>query len=206
MEFSPINPSVPAISLVTGPARSGKSEWAEHLAQASQRPVQYLATASHRLDDVEWQQRILQHQVRRPKDWQTVECPVDLAGAIAMAHPTHCLLVDSLGTWLANCLDQSREEWHSTQQHLLQTLQATSTMVIFVAEETGWGVVPAYPLGRSFRDRLGSLTRQIAALSQTTYLVTAGHALNLSQMATPLTAIAGTPNLLTKPQGLSPFS
>jgi adenosylcobinamide kinase / adenosylcobinamide-phosphate guanylyltransferase len=204
MEFPPINPMVPAIVLVTGPARSGKSEWAEHLADSSHRPVQYLATALTRPDDAEWQQRILHHQVRRPKDWQTVECPVDLAGAIALADPTHCLLVDSLGTWLANCLDQSNEDWQTTQQHLIQTLQTRSTLIIFVAEETGWGVVPAYPLGRSFRDRLGTLTRQIAALAQTTYLVTAGHALNLSQIATPLTAIA--PNLLTKPQDLAPFS
>jgi adenosylcobinamide kinase / adenosylcobinamide-phosphate guanylyltransferase len=189
MEFSPIKPMVPAILLVTGPARSGKSEWAEHLAQASQCPVQYLATALTRPDDAEWQQRILQHQMRRPKDWQTVECPLDLAGAIALADPSHCLLVDSLGTWLANCLDQSREEWQSTQEHLIETLQTHSTIVIFVAEETGWGVVPAYPLGRSFRDRLGTLTRAIAAIAQTTYLVTAGHALNLSQIATPLTAL-----------------
>ncbi|MCC5625437.1 bifunctional adenosylcobinamide kinase/adenosylcobinamide-phosphate guanylyltransferase, partial [Nostoc sp. CHAB 5715] len=54
------------------------------------------------------------------------------------------------------------------------------------AEEVGWGVVPAYPLGRAFRDRLGSLVRQLGVLSDTVYLVTGGHVLNLSILGYPL--------------------
>ena len=53
-----------------------------------------------------------------------------------------------------------------------------------VAEETGWGVVPSYPTGRLFRDRLGTLTRQIGAIAHATYLVTAGYALNLTDLGT----------------------
>lgn len=58
--------------------------------------------------------------------------------------------------------------------------------VIFVAEETGWGVVPAYPLGRTFRDRLGDLVRRLGAIANPVYLVTGGHALNLSAVASVL--------------------
>ena len=47
-----------------------------------------------------------------------------------------------------------------------------------------------YPLGRTFRDRLGHLTRQISAIADTVYLVTAGYALNLSQLGTPLKDIS----------------
>ena len=54
--------------------------------------------------------------------------------------------------------------------------------VIVVAEETGWGVVPAYPLGRKFRDRLGALTRQLTQISDEAYLVCAGFAINLKQI------------------------
>ena len=58
--------------------------------------------------------------------------------------------------------------------------------MILVGEETGWGVVPAYPLGRLFRERLGYLSRQVGNLADTTYLVTGGHVINLSVLGEPL--------------------
>ena len=172
--------------LVTGPSRSGKSEWAEELAAQVGDPVIYIATSQLDPTDLEWQARVQRHRDRRPQDWITQAVPFNLAQAIHTAPIAHCLLVDSLGTWLANCLDQSEEDWEKTTQSLLASLQSTSNTVILVAEETGWGVVPAYPLGRTFRDRLGHLTRQIGAIADTVYLVTAGYALNLSQLGTPL--------------------
>jgi adenosylcobinamide kinase/adenosylcobinamide-phosphate guanylyltransferase len=67
-------------------------------------------------------------------------------------------------------------------EELLQSLHNSSVDIILVSEETGWGVVPAYPLGRLFRDRLGDLSRKIGTMADTVYLVTGGHALNLSQL------------------------
>ncbi len=176
--------------LVTGPARSGKSEWAEYLvdwvAQQSGKPITYIATAQMDPADAEWQARILRHQQRRPADWQTLHVPVELAVTIRAA--ADCLLVDSLGTWLANLLEQDEELWSQTRQDLLQSLAETQAKVVLVAEETGWGIVPAYPVGRLFRDRLGQLTRQIGSLAQPVYLVTGGHVLNLSQLGMVLPA------------------
>lgn len=176
--------------LVTGPSRSGKSEWAEDLAAQSGDPVIYVATSQIDPADLEWRSRVQRHRDRRPKDWTTQAVPLHLAEAIATAPADHCLLVDSLGTWLTNCLDQPEEDWKKTTQTLLDSLQSTSNTIILVAEETGWGVVPAYPLGRTFRDRLGHLTRQIGAIADVVYLVTAGYALNLSQLGTPLKDIS----------------
>ena len=65
-------------------------------------------------------------------------------------------------------------------------MELVAADLVFVAEETGWGVIPAYPLGRLFRDRLGSLIRQLGAICQPVYLVTGGHVLNLSVLGTPL--------------------
>lgn len=169
------------IVLVTGPARSGKSEWAETLAASSGRSVVYVATAQLDPNDAEWQARIERHQQRRPADWKTLSVPIDLATAIQNAD-RECLLVDSLGTWLANLLEQDEDTWQQTIAHLLTALHHTSAHVIFVAEETGWGVVPAYPIGRLFRDRLGSLTRKVGTIADTVYLVTGGYALNLTQL------------------------
>jgi adenosylcobinamide kinase/adenosylcobinamide-phosphate guanylyltransferase len=175
-----------SVILVLGPARSGKSEWAETLAQQSRLPVTYVATACTDPEDAEWLQRIQQHAQRRPDQWQTVEVPIALVDIIQSAPAHTCLLVDSLGTWLANLLEQSEPDWQVIVTELLAGLTTTPATVILVAEEAGWGVVPAYPLGRLFRDRLGSLVRQIGTLSNTVYLVTGGHALNLSRLGTPL--------------------
>jgi adenosylcobinamide kinase/adenosylcobinamide-phosphate guanylyltransferase len=171
---------------VTGPARSGKSEWAEILAIESQLAVIYVATAVENSDDQEWQQRIQQHKRRRPQDWVTLEMPYELSAALADAKPNICLLVDSLGTWVANLLEQDELTWQNIVQEFLETVQLVAADMIFVAEETGWGVVPAYPTGRTFRDRLGSLVRQLGGISQEVYLVTGGHVLNLSVLGSPL--------------------
>lgn len=180
-------------TLVTGPTRSGKSEWAEYLARATLQPVVYIATSQADPADPEWQQRLLAHQDRRPQQWQTLEVPYTLPETLAQADPGQCYLVDSLGTWVANLLEQDEQAWQLITESLLQTLRRTEAQVILVAEETGWGVVPAYPLGRCFRDRLGSLIRQVGAIAESVYLVTGGYALNLKVLGTPLTDIDFSP-------------
>ncbi len=179
-------PKESQIILVTGPARSGKSEWAEALASQSGKRVTYIATSTLDPDDKDWQARISLHRQRRPQEWRVFEVPEDLTGAIAAATAADCLLIDSLGTWLANLLEQDEETWLQTVAALVDGLGQTPSTVILVSEETGWGVVPAYPVGRQFRDRLGYLTRQVGAMADATYLVVAGYAVNLQPIGTPL--------------------
>lgn len=175
------------VILVTGPARSGKSEWAEALAMQSNQPVIYVATGVVDSTDPEWVARIAQHQQRRENlAWKTLEVPVDLVATIDHAPANSCLLVDSLGTWVANLLKVDDAKWQMAEQELLACINRGSSQVIFVAEETGWGVVPAYKLGRTFRDRLGGLVRRLGTVADTVYLVTGGHVLNLSQLGDPL--------------------
>lgn len=177
------------IILVTGAARSGKSEWAEYLAKISQKPVIYIATSSVDEKDQEWCDRIERHRQRRSPQWQTQEIPRQLSETIDNSPFTHCLLIDSLGTWVANCLEMSAAEWLEISDRFLYSLKNAAVDVILVAEETGWGVVPAYPLGRLFRDRLGDLCRKIGTIADAVYLVTGGHALNLSQLGQSLSII-----------------
>lgn len=180
------NAAASNVILITGPARSGKSEWGERLAAQSGRRVVYVATAIARSDDPEWLARLEAHRDRRPPDWETLEVSHHLAKTIQEAASDRCLLVDSLGTWLANLLEQEEEVWAETQMELLRCLEMAQAPVILIAEETGWGVVPAYPLGRVFRDRLGTLTRRIGAIANPVYLVAGGYALNLRELGTPI--------------------
>lgn len=170
--------------LVTGPTKSGKSEWAEQLAARQQSTVVYVATSRLNPDDAEWQARIEVHRRRRSQDWKTLEVPIALPTVLAQATATECWLVDSLGTWVANCLDQSNDSWTKEVGDLLSAIAHFPGTLILVAEETGWGVVPAYPMGRTFRDRLGRLTRQVGAIVDQPYLVVAGFAIDLRQVGT----------------------
>ncbi len=174
------------LTLITGPSRSGKSEWAEYLAEALGKTVVYVATSQADPEDEEWQTRLVSHRSRRPVQWQTIEVPTNLVPVLRQASSEQCLLIDSLGTWLANFLDLNEPDWQQTLTEILQVSQICEADLIFVAEEVGWGVVPAYLLGRVFRDRLGQLVREIAAIADVTYLVGGGHVLNLSAIGTPL--------------------
>lgn len=191
-------PSQPGCTIVTGPARSGKSDRAEQLAAASGRSVVYVATSQIDPADREWADRVDEHRRRRPAEWTTIEAPLDLAEAIAATPIAACVLVDSLGTWVANWLDRDPETWQAACTALAACLfpdpsidrssgdrprptspTQTSRQIILVAEETGWGIVPAYASGRLFRDRLGRLVRDLAARADRVELVVAGWAIDL---------------------------
>ncbi len=173
--------------LITGPSRSGKSQFAEQLAIQSQRSVTYIATAQTDPSDPEWALRLEQHRQRRPPSWKTLETSVDLGRAIETC--PDCCLVDSLGTWVASHLMRSSTDWQDEVDQLLQSLQSnhlSEKLVLLVAEEVGWGVVPAYASGRQFRDRLGELCQGVGAITDHLYLVVAGYALNLKQLGHPI--------------------
>ncbi|MBM5814099.1 MAG: bifunctional adenosylcobinamide kinase/adenosylcobinamide-phosphate guanylyltransferase [Cyanobacteria bacterium M_DeepCast_100m_m1_067] len=170
----------PRLALVLGPARSGKSRWAEHLARQSCLPVSYLATgprpAAH---DPAWQARVAAHRDRRPPGWTTLEVGAELCSALEALQPPGLALVDSLGTWVAAGLEQDAEIWREQCAALSASLSACAVPVVLVSEQTGWGVVPATAIGGLFRDRLGALEQQLVPLCDALWLVVAGRALDL---------------------------
>ena len=174
--------------LVSGPSRSGKSEWAEYLAHKNSYPVVYIATGQENPDDADWQDRIRQHQERRPHHWQTVCVAQNLTETLQSLSAENCVLVDSLGGWVANTLELSAEQWQIKERELMESLPnlPLTITIIFVAEETGWGVIPAYALGRIFRDRLGGLIRKLGGICSQVYLVTGGYAVDLCQLGEKL--------------------
>jgi adenosylcobinamide kinase/adenosylcobinamide-phosphate guanylyltransferase len=174
-----------SLILVTGGSRSGKSQFAEKLAIASALPVIYVATGlkPDPQQDPEWAERVQQHVQRRPPDWQTVESGLDW-GSLREAGTTseQCYLIDSLGGWVAAGLDWDPEDWQRWTAELVTVLTGLSGQVIVVAEEVGSGLVPAYPQGRLFRDRIGSLAQQVGSHADAVYWVTAGFAVNLREI------------------------
>ncbi len=174
------------LELITGPARSGKSRWAEQRASASGRVVHYLATGPELPDDAAWQQRLALHRRRRPAAWCCQEVGFALAPALGRLQPGDLALVDSLGTWVSWGLDLDRHAWDAHEQALIEAVEACPAWLLLVSEQTGWGVVPATAIGGLFRDRLGRLEDRIGHHCQHLWLVVAGRALDLLPVSHPV--------------------
>jgi adenosylcobinamide kinase/adenosylcobinamide-phosphate guanylyltransferase len=173
--------------LISGPSRSGKSRWAEHLAATRGEQVIYLATAEPAGEDLSWAERIALHQDRRPAHWITEEVGAELVSALSKVRSAgSLLLIDSLGTWLAQHLELGGGEWDSLCGQLIATLQQQQVPVLLVCEEVGWGVVPPTAIGGLFRDRMGSLQQQLSAISLESWLVVAGRAIDVLKLGVPV--------------------
>lgn len=171
--------------LVLGGARSGKSHYAEQLAQASHKEIIYIATAT--AGDTEMHARIEKHQINRPQNWQTIEEPILLADVLShYANTRHCLLVDCLTLWLSNILfdiqgNYQEDVFLQQKQALLNELPHMHADIIMVSNEVGSGVIPMDSMSRLFVDEAGRLHQQLAKLCSHVTLVTAGLAQPLKQ-------------------------
>ncbi|MCO7736952.1 bifunctional adenosylcobinamide kinase/adenosylcobinamide-phosphate guanylyltransferase [Brucella intermedia] len=158
--------------LVLGGARSGKSSYAEKMAQSSGLQPLYLATG--RAFDGEMENRIAIHRDRRGSDWQTVEEPLDLVGALTL-HVAfdRFVLVDCLTLWLTNLMMAERDVAAETAG-LVAMLPNLAGPVVFVSNEVGFGIVPENRMAREFRDHAGFLHQAVAAVADEVYLIAAG--------------------------------
>jgi adenosylcobinamide kinase/adenosylcobinamide-phosphate guanylyltransferase len=173
-----------SVTLVLGGVRSGKSRYAQELA-ARQERVTFVATAERR-DDDEMRAKIDRHRAERPAHWTTVEEPLDLAGAVLSATGCDVLLIDCLTIFAANLLEAHGEETEPLQSRidaLCDALRAAPCSVVLVSNEVGSGVVPAYALGRRYRDLVGEINQRVAALADHVLLLVAGLPLTLKGSA-----------------------
>ena len=167
---------LPALTLVLGGARSGKSRHAEalvlaHAEAVGAQPV-YIATAE--AGDGEMADRIAEHRARRGKCWRNEEAPLALAEAISGCADTgQPVLIDCLTLWLSNVMLAERDIAAETAG-LLDCLANAPGPVVCVANEVGLGIVPEHPLGRSFRDHAGRLNQQVAARADRVDFIAAG--------------------------------
>ncbi|MFT4150694.1 MAG: bifunctional adenosylcobinamide kinase/adenosylcobinamide-phosphate guanylyltransferase [Paracoccaceae bacterium] len=162
---------LPALTLVIGGARSGKSRLAEGLVVTTGRPRRYIATAE--AWDDEMRARIDRHRADRGAGWITVEAPHDLPAALASAQPGEAILLDCATLWLTNLMLADRDMSKETHR-LLAALSACPAPVVVVSNEVGWGIVPENALARTFRDEQGWLNQRLAAEAGLVVTVMAG--------------------------------
>lgn len=161
------------ITLILGGARSGKSEFAERLVASEGAAVTYVATAV--VDgDPDFDERVRRHRDRRPSAWSTVEPGRDLVEYLAGDMSQATLLVDSLGSWVAQF-----EDFQTDKEGLCAALTGRAGHTVVVSDEVGLSVHPSTMIGGRFRDALGEVNQAVSAVADRAYLVVAGRPLEL---------------------------
>jgi len=169
--------------LVLGGARSGKSCYAQDLAEASGlRPLLIATAQAH---DAEMGERIARHAASRDARWTVVEEPVALAVALCREARADCIVVVDCATlWLSNLLLKN-DNLAAATQDLAQSVAGLAGPVIFVSNEVGAGIVPENALARAFRDAHGLLNQALAEACEAVVLINAGIALCLKPSPEP---------------------
>ena len=170
------------LTLILGGARSGKSRYAEQAAPQLGRRVLYVATAE--AGDDEMAARIAAHQAARPKDWVTLEASTRVGRAILQSQAEadvvllDCvtLLASNVVAHLSEPADEATAEaaLNVEMDGLLAAFHAHPAEWLVISNEVGLGVVPAYPLGRLYRDALGRANQRLAAVADNVLFMVAG--------------------------------
>lgn len=172
----------PKLILITGGARSGKSTFAESLAQKMGEHITYIATAQA-LDE-EMRERIAEHRKRRPINWQTIEETAHVDKIINdTGTQAGAIIVDCMTLLISNLISDfngksSKDTFTSKVrekiEHIIEASLKCQATVIIVSNEVGSGLVPTNSTGRFYRDILGQANQFIARNADLVYLLVAG--------------------------------
>ncbi|MFC2060686.1 bifunctional adenosylcobinamide kinase/adenosylcobinamide-phosphate guanylyltransferase [Chloroflexota bacterium] len=172
--------------LLIGGARSGKSDFAQELAQKSGEPVLFVATAV--AGDEEMQHRIENHLLARPATWTTLEVTTHIGSHIERKiGRAQVVIVDCITLLVSNVFGQYSDQAGEPTEaqlieksaideigELIECIEHTNASFIIVTNEVGTGLVPANRAGRLYRDLLGKANQLLAQRADEVYLMVAG--------------------------------
>jgi adenosylcobinamide kinase/adenosylcobinamide-phosphate guanylyltransferase len=169
-------------TLILGGARSGKSSYAQSLAERTGKSVTFIATAQAL--DGEMSKRIQKHQEERPISWQTLEIPLNVASC-ANQIKSEVVILDCITLLVSNWLMQFVKDDIAEEVPFMQALQKELEELIanvsdqkqdwiIISNEVGLGLVPAYQMGRVYRDGLGWTNQRLAHEADKVVFMVAG--------------------------------
>jgi len=159
---------------ITGGARSGKSQQATKLAKKIGDKVAFIATCAPL--DAEMKERVKRHRCLRPKDWKTIEAPIDVASALKNLDRFDAVIIDCITLFLTNLMmeNMSDEDILSEITNLVQAVKGANFAAVIVSNEVGLGIVPSSEMSRRFRDLAGFANQIIAQNADEVYLMVSG--------------------------------
>jgi adenosylcobinamide kinase/adenosylcobinamide-phosphate guanylyltransferase len=170
------------ITLILGGARSGKSSYAQSLAEDTGKSVTFLATAQA-LDE-EMSTRIQKHRAERRADWETLEVSLDIASHVQRLK-SDVVILDCMTLLVSNLVmqfvkDDLVEEApfklavEKEVEGLIAAMRKQEQNWIIISNEVGLGLVPPYQMGRVYRDWLGWANQRLAREADKVILMVAG--------------------------------
>ncbi len=171
------------ISLITGGARSGKSQFAESILK-DKKDVVYIATS--KVYDEEMKERVELHKESRPNLWRTFEGTYDLEEALG---EERYYLLDCVTVLTSNIMfDISKDVEYidykmqaeiedkvmDELEALIGTIKKRGADLILVTNEIGSGLVPEHHVSRVFRDVQGRINQRLGQIADEVHLVACG--------------------------------
>lgn len=161
---------------ITGGAGSGKSEYAEQLAERLHAelagPLYYVATMNPAPRDSDAAARIEKHQKRRAgRGYTTIECPTDIAQLRAQTLKNGVFLLEDLTNLYANEVYGTSGHPHEIVAPLLELAQQAGAVIIVANELYSDGIDYGPETDRFLRDLAGIAAEISAAADQVTEVV-----------------------------------
>ncbi len=172
--------------MITGGSRSGKSAFAQQMAESLPGPRLFVATCP--VIDEEMQERIRLHQeARDPGKWQTREEILQLEKTLEENQTSTTVLIDCLTLWINNLMYDAVKMKQTINEHivadrvgmLINMSRQRSGTVIFVTNEVGLGIVPENTSARLYRDLTGRCNQCMGRSADKVFLVSCGIPLQL---------------------------
>jgi len=167
--------------LITGGSRSGKSAFAQQLAEEVKGSRLFVATCPE--TDPEMSERIRRHrQDRQGRGWRSVEEPLQLIQCLADNPSEATVLIDCLTLWVNNVMFEAEKQQQNISEddvaglagQLGRAALCYQGTVIMVTNEVGLGIVPDNPMARLYRDLVGRCNQVIARHAEQVFLVSCG--------------------------------
>ena len=174
-----IRDNISHIVFITGGTKSGKSEFAEHLAKHIKK-LSYIALSENNPKDKKWQEKINLHQKRRPKDWKLIET-TDLLNTLRIEDGP--LLIDSIGGFIMESIEKDNKEWSLMMDSLINLLLKRKNITFIVGEQVGWSLVSEYKIGNTYIERIGELQKKITRISKDNWLAINGRAIKIDEIS-----------------------
>ena len=176
--------------LILGGARSGKSRFAQQIAENQGGKVLFVATGQA-LDD-EMVLRIKEHKRKRPQNWRTLEIAIRVGQELEQQlADADIVLLDCLTLLVSNIILDTMKvlkvgsaegtDFAEAERRVTSELEGLNICInkhngifIIVSNEVGLGLVPDNRLGRVYRDSLGRANQFLAQYADEVYFMTSG--------------------------------
>jgi adenosylcobinamide kinase/adenosylcobinamide-phosphate guanylyltransferase len=158
------------IYYITGGERSGKSSYAQKLAEKMTTTPYYLATS--RVWDEDFSKRVERHKAERDERWTTIEEEKFISKVIPI---NEIIVIDCVTLWLTNLyldFDTNVEKALEFAKNEIEALTKINSKIIIISNEIGMGVHAQTHMARKFTELQGWVNQFIAKnASEATFMV-----------------------------------